>query len=976
MTDVYAQNLINQVARVANNPMAIQRIVLQVVEDASDGTMDVVNPGIPFVFGIETTGCVAAGIWTNAQALSRQQYPSLSQSQMDLYRWMSDSDYVGRFATPAPANFVLFLGEEELQAKAVATGNNGVKQLIIPKNTTISVNGYDFTLQYPINILVMPSGGYQITYDSSLPSPIQTLTTNIVPYTVQPIEGISFLMLSINNVLQMSATSQQGQVSLATGFAKSYAYTDNFFFVRVFQSVGTGSSASWEEIDVTYSAQVFDETVPTVLAIVDTDNSTVGITVPQIYLTNQTIAGELRIDIYTTQGPIVVNLENIPATNFSATWQDFDGDNTQYWAPLANFATKGINSTSNVADGQGPMPLATLRTNVINNTMGPKNLPITNIDAGAYAEDLGFGLVTDVDVITNRQFLVTRSIDPPTDDSTVTGAGVTINTFQTTLDALVNLDSVADNGARMTLLPSTLYQSANGVISIVMPATIAALQALDVDTMVESINQGGFLYSPFHCVLDTTGNTFQARPYYLDNPAVTLKTYIAENPSTDLTVATNTYQLVRNAQGYQLQIAVTSSSNFQQLPDDQVFAQLCFIPVGETEYAYLNGTLQPNLVNGNRVWTFNINTNYDVDSDDNLVITNFSMFNDGPRNHSATLNPNQTFQLIYGVLNYSVQGQTTSVIDTIVGSQLLTGTPTGVTQEEYQLELGVPLDGLWHATRATATQQVYATHTANVPLLYQEDVYLTDPTTGAAIFTMVDGQPQFTILYAKGSPVLDNYGNPTYQNQIGDPILDNEGDPVAILPRAMAYEVDLLMIDGVYWWATNQAPLTYKTTVAQSIVDWIQNDVTSLQSLALENTIVYFYPQSTVGDIQVTTQDGKTTTIDAEQTFNVTYYCSQTAFNNTSFTQALEESTKTIIAGQLNSNVVSIENIQAALRQNVSTADVTTLYVSGLGGSLNLAAVKLADASQTLTVGKQLVSLPDGTLTVQDAINIAFVPFE
>jgi hypothetical protein len=970
MTDVYTQSLINQIDNFRNNPSAMQRVILQAIDDASDGTLDIVDPSNPFVFLIESMACVGAALFTRYATTSYRQYPSLAQTQDDLYCWMSDMDYAGRFAIPTTADFQIWLSVEELTARAVATGNNGVKQLSIPRDTTITVAGFDFTMQYPINILVMPQGGFQITYDSTLPSPLQTLTTNVVPYMTQTIEGIQFLIMTVEGVNQMSVSSQTGNISLATGFTKAYPYTDDYYFTRVYQSTTAGG---WSEIATSYSSQVFDPTTPTALLTVNGDN-TVTVTVPQIYLTNQTISGELRIDIFTTQGPVVLQLGNYTTDQFSATWQDFDNtDNGLYSAPLNNFQSKGINSTSSINGGSGPMTLATLRSNVINNTMGVINLPITNVDIGAYATDLGYSLVTDVDVITNRQFLATRGIAPPTDGSLVTGAGIAMNTLQTTIASIAGLASVVNNGARVTILPSTLYQSVNGVLSIITQAQIDGINALDVDTKVTDINNGSYLYTPFHYVLDTTGTTFAARGYYLDNPEVTLKTYIAENATTDLTVATNTYQIVRTATGYQLQVVVTSSAAFVGLPDNEVFAQLAFIPVGETDYAYLNGTLQPTLLNGQRVWTFDITTNYDVDNLNNIVLTSFSMFNDGPRDHSAPLSC--TFQLIYGSINYSVQGQTTSVIDSIVGTQLLGTDPVGVTQEEYVLELGTALTGLWTATRSMATQEVYATHTANVPLLYPENVYLTDPVTQVPVFEMVDGVPQFTILYSAGSPVLDNYGKPVFSNLIGDPILDNTQQPVAILQREISREIDMLLIDGVYWWATNTAALAYKATIAETIVGWLVSDIANMQAKAIENTVVFYYPKSTVGMINVTTQDGVTTAIDSEQTFNVIYYVTKSAFGNSSFTTALEASTKTIIAGQLTGSVVTLDNIQAALRANVSTDDVTSIAVSGLGGSLNLAAVKMQDDSQCLTIGKQLVALADGSLTVQDSINVTFIPF-
>jgi hypothetical protein len=187
--------------------------------------------------------------------------------------------------------------------------------------------------------------------------------------------------------------------------------------------------------------------------------------------------------------------------------------------------------------------------------------------------------------------------------------------------------------------------------------------------------------------------------------------------------------------------------------------------------------------------------------------------------------------------------------------------------------------------------------------------------------------------------------------------------------------IDMLMIDGIYWWATNGAAVTYKNTIPQTIAGWLTSDIAELQSMALEETYIYFYPKSSVGQVSVQTQSGNKVTINAEQTFNVTYYLSQTAYNNPSFIASLTSSTKMIIAQKLSGSTVSVETIQTALRENVNSQDVISLAVTGLGGSLNLDVVQMVDDSQRLTVGKTLVALPDGTYTVEDAINVSYIPF-
>lgn len=968
MTSVLTQALESAIDKVRYNPSAMQRVMLNALDQVMDGSVDIVDATNPFAFLMESSCFLASSAMLLNKTLARDQYPTLAQTETQVYKWMSDRDYINRFATPTKATFLLLLDKAELIAKAVDTGVNGVKQLTIPRNTMISVSGYEFTMQYPIDIRVMPYGGLQVTYDSSKPSPLQTLPSNIVSVKELSIEGTTFVMLSFD-VYQMSVRSYKGSINLSTGFSATYNYTDYFYYVRAYSSDGAGN---WNEIVVSYNPQVFDVNTPTVLATVQT--GVVSFEIPQVYLTNQLVTNEVRLDIYTTKGPLSLQLPSFTTDQYVATWQDLDNNATSiYSAPLNNFVNKGINSSTVISGGSGPMPFEQLRAQVINNTIGQITRPITNLELGTVASNLGYGIVTNIDNITNRQYLVTRALPAPEDSAVVTGAGCTINTFQTTLNSLAGLGTVVDNGVRLTLLPSTLYRIDNGVVNVVTQSQIDAINALDLDTRVQQINAVDYLYTPFHYVLDTSNNEFDARPYFLDNPTVNVKAFVTENASTDITIATNTYQLVRTATGYQLQVVVKSSDTYKALPDSQCFAQLCFIPVGESEYAYLNGTLVGQ-IGGERVFGFNLDTNYDIDSANQLALISFSMYNEGPRAHKSPLDG--TFQMIYGVVDYQIPGQVTSAIDTIVGDQLIVGTAVGVTQEVFEMSLGYALTALWQATRSVVSSASYARHTTDVPSVYPYDVFQTDPVTGVPTFTIDPGtqQPVFTILHHAGDPVLDAQGNPVYLNKVGDPILDGQGNPVQLLPRSVARQIDMLMVDGVYWWATAGNATTYRQEIPKTVVGWLQDDIAPMRAMLIEQSDMYFYPKATVGMVSVTTQAGVEVLINSEQSFKVLYYLSQGGYRNSNFTDTLRANTKNVLAKQLDKGTVTRDAIITALRSS-GGSDVISVDLQGLGGSLNLTALTLVDDSMRLTIGKITQAMPDGTIGVVDDIDIKFLPF-
>ena len=74
------------------------------------------------------------------------------------------------------------------------------------------------------------------------------------------------------------------------------------------------------ECVTTHTDQIFDAAAPTVVLTIL--KGFVRVTVPQIYVSNGLIEGELRIDVYTTEGPLDLILDNYPMAAFSANWKD------------------------------------------------------------------------------------------------------------------------------------------------------------------------------------------------------------------------------------------------------------------------------------------------------------------------------------------------------------------------------------------------------------------------------------------------------------------------------------------------------------------------------------------------------------------------------------------------------------------------------------------------------------------------------
>lgn len=964
MSSVSVSEWQRQLSLIRTNPAAVQRLALSMLEQTTNGEVDVVDANTPFMFLLESSAINSSSAIIEAAAETRKQYPSMAMTEDELYLHMSDADYAGRFANPARTTISILLEKDELYSRVVETGIGDIKKLTIPRHTEITVAGISFTMQYPIDIRVMAHGGLQIVYDVEKPSPLETLTTNIVDWKIMVINGLEFVRIDIP-MSQFKITSHTAPLNLAQGFNVDYQFDDQFYYARAFYSQPDGS---WKEMLTTHTDQVFDPFKPT--ALLKVYQGRLNVTLPQVYLTTSLANTELRIDVYTSRGPIEMDLGDYQVNAFTAKWIDLEkDDNGKYVAPLTAFSTMGVFSDKVVSGGGNAMTFEQLRERVMSNALGVPDLPITNVQVGSRLQRLGYDVVKDVDNITNRQFMATRTLPRPTDNSVVSGAGCTIQTLTASMVDLIGYDTVKDNGNRITLLPDTLYQSINGVLHVVPDATVAQLLALPHDIRARRVNEESYLYSPFHYVLDMNDDQFALRPYYLDNPAIESKSYVQENDTTGVAVATDGYLIERTAEGYKVTLTTKSSEAWKALTDANTFCQLSYRPTGEKDRAFQTGTLIGHTQDGERVYEFTLGTDYDVDGNDNIVLNTFSMYGDPERKHATPLTSD--FDIIYIAAGLTTEGMQNSSIDLDLGRADLPADVIGISRERLSIRLGDVLKNMWASSRSVVSAEDYQKYTADQPDFYTQTVYARDA-NGAIIIVNNGGVLEYQVLHEIGDPVLDENGDPVYRHYKGDPVLDPDGKPVVIASRRMIRQCDLFLIDGVYWFADAASAQTYKTGLPQTITNWVNGDLEDVSKYLLEQTNLYFYPKSTLGQIKAIIMEDQLTTLPAAQSFAVTFYLRGLAYRDAALRGALSKMAVETINEALQSSTVTMSDIYRTLTERAG-GDAIGVEVTGLGGAAKLSAVTLEDDSARLSIKKIATPLADGSITVEDDVAIAFI---
>ena len=968
MANIKISESIADVSQILLNPSAIQRLSLRRLRDIKDGLIDVPDATSPFAYTLENSAINTAAFLEANEAAVRRQYPSVAQTVSDLYLHMSDKDFIDRFATPATGVFYIMIEMNALERALVYNQVTGISKVVIPRNTEFKIEDVSFSIQYPIEIKKLSHEGYQVTYDTSAESPLEVLKSNIVQKEfIEPKQGIKFLRLTIPTQ-QFWIKSVKSTLTAAKLFKKKISYDDNFYYARVFFKNNVTNN-KWREIRTTHTDQVYDPTIIT--ASLKVEPGTLEVFIPQIYFSTGVISGDIRIDVYQTRGKINMSLANYSMDNFTASWKTIDeNDATAEVASFRSISDIIIYSLDTINNGTGSLSFSELRRRVINNTIGSRNLPITNVQIEDSLTSNGFSIVKDVDVVTNRTFLATKELINPFDERLITAAATSMQSLIITMREAAKHPAVFNNGDRITLTPDIVYRLDNGQMQIVSATQVSNILSGDPDNAAKMVNSNQFVYSPFHYVMDATESQFRLHPYHMDSPVADIRQFIDNNDSTMLEANTSNFSINRTTFGYRLTVQVKGNTTYKTLSDDRLFAQMYFVPVGEVSKAFLNGQLISRTKDGGAVFIFDFITKFDINSEHTLFLDSFTMANMLDQPVGAKLL--QDFNVIYGTYDIVSINWNQNEIDTHLGQFMLSDKGYAITEESFRIEFGKHLKNMWAGCRSFTSPNQYKRYEVDIPETFPDDVFEVDPTTGTIFKLDSNNNVIYNYKHKKGDIVYAEDGSIRYAHRIGDIVYNNEGLPIPTSELESARQVDILVVEGPYYFATDPSSSIYKTSFVAAMVDWIVDDLERLRSQVLEETFIYYYPKTNMGSVQVIGENGTATYVQASQSFRVRLFVNDQVMKNSELRDSLTRTVIKTIDAELKKTVIAISNIESNIKVE-GGADLLAIEVSGLGGVSNYQAVSMINIGDRLSIRKRLTTQSDGKLIVEEDVTVEFV---
>ena len=797
-----AADLLDNYKRYIYNPSAIQRASFSFIEEITSGRVNFVDPTNPVVLTLEMMAVQTAALASEAVSELRRLYPSLAMTQDDLYSHMCDGDYIGRFSTPASTSITVAVLANDVINKMVYDETEGCHKVVIPRDTSLSVDTYVFTMQYPVVIRKFASGQIQISYDSSITSPLVGLTTNIItPEVRYDTSQVAWIFFKVA-VMQYGISSKFFALEKSKYLSESLSYTDTFYYARVFYR-NTASSKIWTEIKTTHSDLVFDPYTPT--ALLKVYDGYLGVEIPPIYLNTGQISGEVRVDVYTTKGEVTINMANYQLSSFKLDFKAIDQvrDQTPFTTALSSMSFYAY-AADIVSGGSTGKTFDTLRNQVIENATGAQQIPIMSKTINPSIGSTGFSLVKNIDTVTNVAFLATRNLPKPTNTKLLTAAVVGCASVSLIPGQLTGSKCARVNGSRITVFSNNLFRQKNSITERLGDTEVNTILSLNNADMVETLNSGEYYYNPFYYVLDDSTEEFTVRPYHMDSPQANGLSFESNNETLRLQINTGSFKFEKTPDGYRLTLVTSSGAFYKQLEDSEVQCQLAYTPSGETSLAYLTGVFDGRTTTQERIFVFDITTNYDIDSSSDLCLTGFGMNSTTPVETWVALSTK--FHIFHTTTSIE-EGFVANADDALIGRAQLKKNSVLATHETLKLVFGYSLDYLWCRSRTYAAGQTYRKYTEDIPLRYETDGFDLDPVTGS-IFKYNDqgglqldaqGRPVYVKTHTSGDIVRDELGEIVYQHRVGDLVLDRYGKPIVDASLGAAKDVDLLLVDAKYF---------------------------------------------------------------------------------------------------------------------------------------------------------------------------------
>jgi hypothetical protein len=993
--------------RLYGNPGSIQyRILTGVAKDVAGGRV-ITQPCNVASCLVESFAEVSANVVQDVVSELNLQYPIQAQTADDLFRHMSDYDYVGWYSQPAGTMVELIFLLSTLRNAAEDVGGM-YKKVVIPAYSEFRIKDRIFSTYYPVEIRMdanqaSDSSALSVLYDISAKNPLFTLSDSLLEHHLFVEDRIPRVSIKLP-VYQFKRSMTKYEIFTDAPFSKTLTYANRFYAVRVYTNKVYGTApvafkdkynTAWTELHQTIESDVYDtayDVIPAVTVQPDISAKTVRINVPQIFLSEGRLGDSLHIELFETHGAMemITDVAQPVTAEFPMSGS---AELDKYHK--AFFKTENViifPMETQIVGGSNGLSFETLRNRVVYNSVDTRTIASRD-DLTNSLKEFGFTVTGFKDGITSRILLCNRELVL---DGTNVPSGL-LTTDLNQVDLASTYGAYVHPDGSVTLSPKALFQynPTKGVCLPVLNDHVLvrnlvdpSLPALTAAERSSLLNADIYTYTPFHLQLNNRYGTMLA------------STYDFTKPTMDKFVVTSASATVEHVNVYGGSVVLDEVNDLIRLRFriDTTVA----LSVGDTYMLTVRLNNQDNtgviltkdatLIDIDPVTRvpyleFVLGTSYHVDIHNNLSITH-----DGA--------------------NYSLPlaGDAACTLEWYKGNTRV------FANYDFKLKLGEALTTVFSTVKTSITERELVAYQDDVPARYETNVYAKDP-DGTIKCTVVDGEPVFERLHSIGDiiyNVRDNvyisednvsqyYGashpdfirplsadtaswqewglpgfydtvmEPVYLHRKGDPVLDHLGQP-EYLQNNIRFQVNMLQVAVKSLHQPRPKYLKDRSALA-AIREMIRGYCTHIETLdgqLLQNTEVYYQPTRSIGTALCRTNTQYTEHLNLEISVALRLHVARRVIASESTRLAIHADIVTLIDKMLLNGTCSLANLSKQILSNLY-GTVDSVDVLGINGDYELQTIVPVDRGVNLSLAHVVVPGNDPQLTTVRALELEFV---
>lgn len=849
------------------HPNGILNISLNRLSDMLDGKVEITDPSNPFTYLLETSALNTAYAVQEYTLLTRKLYPRLANSEKDLFLHMSDYDYLGIFSEPSYGVVKFNILFNDFKTKASYNPVQKEYVLKLPRHLKISVDKYIFTLTSAIVIRLTETGVIDVKFENQDFNNIFPVETNYINFDLYNVNQNETYITFDLKLPEVDIEPIEIPIEKSKLFKNTLTFNPKrkFYYFRAFYIKG----GVWKEMLVTHTDEVYDIYKPTCIVKVLQNQNTVEYYIPPIYIGTNAIESKVKFLIYTTNGYINVNFNDFVIGNFSTEYNPVfpDQELDNQTEPL-QLITKAIFLKDRIIGGRDNLSFDQIKEAVINNSIGDRQLPITNKQNEYSISQENFRLIKDIDVITNRIFLLELNIPKANTRYPITKINLDIIEYKTSISNLKNNgNNVIDVDQYSTIIPeNSVFKLTNEGLSMLTQHEYDVLSSLSDIALVTEVNNNIYLSTMYHYVLDTSGNETELRPYEISSPEITRINFKEFNSTCRVGINTTQTGIAKTATGYVINILANLKKYVNTINETNVRPYLVYKDIDGSRF-FLESNLYTE-VNNNPVYRFNIETNFFIDKFGRINITNFRDINNNQANIFIELD--SVLEIIY-ISNTIPPAFISGILDSYIFGTYLAINKCVVTSEEINIKFCSYLKYLYNQVHTSTGNYEYETYDTDVPLRYTSHVY--DNTN--------------TIIHSIGDIVLNDTGDIIYKYRKGDIKQDDNGKPIPINALELNRYINLLFMDYRAYIANKKNTSDYKKQIKSYLTENITVNAVKIQDKLLENTEAFVTVPKNINITTVKTPY-RTVNISCLQSFVVDVNVNENIYNDINIRDNIE----------------------------------------------------------------------------------------